>query len=108
MSRHAKHLRPLKETFGPHGQFTSETARRLLSVRGGRARAAQLKAINYEPLIRGRAKSILVRKAKALLKQTCLGCRSLGENINRQLAILAATQQHQDKPLDATDLRKLL
>jgi len=81
-----KDLRPINETRRPDGTLTSETARRLLSSRGGQARAKQQSADGYRMLAEMREKSILARSLKAGVRRDCHRCKPFAEKV---LALLA-------------------
>ena|ERR1700676_3346327 len=96
-------LRPIDDTRRADGSFTSETSKRMLAVRGGRARAKQQAADGYSLLNSIRAKAILTNRAKAASNRVCQRCRTIGEIL---LKLLAANPSLVTQ-LDDTD-RKLL
>ena len=85
MARNRK-LRPIDETRGPHGQFTSETAFRLYCRKGGLARARQQKADGYKMLNEMREKSTLVNRLKAAKRRECHRCAAFAESVLKSLA----------------------
>ena len=99
-----KDLRPIDETRGPRGQFTSETAFRLYCRKGGLARARQQKADGYKMLNEMREKSILVHRLKAAKRRECHRCASFAESI---LKSLARVNPQVHEPLGAEDRRLL-
>ena len=74
-----KDLRPINETRRPEGTPTSETARRLLSRRGGLARAKQQSADRYKMLAETREKSILARSLKAAVRRDRHDCKAFAK-----------------------------
>lgn len=79
-------LRPINETRRPDGTLTSETARRLLSRRGGLARANQQAEDGYKMLAEMREKSRLVRSLKAAVRRNCHDCGAFAERVLKSLA----------------------
>lgn len=104
MSRHAKHLRPINETRRADGTLTSETARRLLSRRGGIANAQRLRLDGFRQLEKARLVSALVRRAKALQKCSCGSSKGLSDYLTRALEAL---RHDEPIPLQENDARLL-
>jgi hypothetical protein len=99
-----KNLRPINETRRPDGTLTSETARRLLSRRGGLARAKQQSADGYKMLAEMREKSLLMRSLKAAVRRDCQRCKAFAEKV---LALLASEHPKVYAALTAEDRRLL-
>ena len=74
-------LRPINETRKPNGQLTSETSRRLLSMRGGRSNWQRNHSALLNQLVIGRIKSLITRRAKALLRTDCKDCHHTGKQV---------------------------
>jgi hypothetical protein len=110
MARNRK-LRPIDETRGPRGQFTSETAFRLYCRKGGLARARQQKADGYKMLNEMREKSILAHRLKAANRRECHRCASFAESALKSLESilksLARVNPQVHEPLSAEDRRLL-
>ena len=103
----ATKLRPINETRRPDGTLTSETARRLLSRRGGLKTAALLRQDGFKQLVRARLISIIVRRSKALQRRSCGDCKALGESMSRQIAELMS-QRHKPTERITREDAKLL
>jgi hypothetical protein len=103
MTRRRK-LCPINETRRPDGTLTSETARRLLSRRGGLARAKQQRADGYKMLAEMREKSLLMRSLKAAVRRDCHRCEAFAEKV---LALLASEHPKVYAALAAEDRRLL-
>ena len=99
-----KDLRPIDETRRPNGTLTSETARRLLSRRGGLARAKQQSADGYKMLAEMREKSLLARSLKAGVRRDCHRCKPFAEKV---LALLASEHPKVYAALTAEDQRTI-
>jgi hypothetical protein len=97
-------LRPINDTRGPHGQFTSETALRLLRRRGGLARAKQLRARGFRDLEYGRIKSIIVRRLKAHYNKPVCSCGIFREQV---LSLLSRIHREGSTNLTAEELKLL-
>jgi len=99
-----KDLLPINETRRPDGTLTSETARRLLSRRGGLARAKQQSEDGYKMLAEMRDKSVLARSLKAAVRRDCHDCKAFAEKV---LALLASEHPKVYEALAAEDRRIL-
>jgi hypothetical protein len=97
-------LRPIDETRGPHGQLTSETAARLLRMRGGYARAQQMRQDGFKSLAYARVISALVRRAKSIERASCNHCKPFHSSVLEAIAALRA--QHY-APITRTDAQLL-
>ena len=103
---HRSDLRPINETRRPDGTLTSETARRLLSRRGGLARAKQQSEDGYKMLAQMRGKSLLVRSLKAAVRRDCHDCKAFAESMLKAWAVAMGKQDA--SPLSEADRRLLL
>lgn len=101
-----KDLRPIDETRRPDGTLTSETARRLLSRRGGLARAKQRSEDGFKMLAAMREKSRLARSLKAAVRRDCHHCKAFAEKMLASWSVVTGKQQA--SPLSETDRRLLL
>lgn len=91
-------LRPINDTRGPGGKFTSETAFRLYCRKGGLARARQQARDGYPNLVIGRVKSLIVRRLKAHCCSCSDSCATFRSEIVGLLASLREQSAQQLEP----------